>query len=334
MAAVRARRGSGRRRAWLGVLALLALMPFALQAQPYPNKPIRLIVPFPPGGTTDIVARLIADEFSKNLGQHVSVEYRGGGGGAVGAVELARAAPDGYTLGIATVSTMAVNPACNAKLPYRSPEDFAMITNLAAVPNVVAVHPGRIRAQNMRDFIRYLKANPGKVSFASSGTCTVNHMMGELFKIASGTTIVHIPYRGSGPALNDVLGGQVEVLFDNLPSSLMHIQQGKLRPLAIAAPKRVDVLPNVPTFAELGMAPVNDQVWYGLLAPARTPDDIINKLHAAAIKALGSPRVRDGLKQQGATPVGNTPEEFRAQILAERDKMIHLVKRQGIKLEQ
>jgi tripartite-type tricarboxylate transporter receptor subunit TctC len=313
---------------------LLAAASFGAAAQAYPAKPIRLLIPFPPGGTTDIVGRLVADELGRQLGQPVVVENRGGGGGAIGAVEVARSAPDGYTLGMATVSTMAVNPACNPKLPYKSPDDFALITNLAAVPNVIAVNPQRVTAQNMADFIKWLKANPGRVSYASSGTCGIGHMMGELFKVASGTFIVHIPYRGAGPALNDVLAGQVEVLFDNIPSSLPHIQGGRLRALAVAAPKRLDVLPSVPTLAELNLAAVNDQVWYGLIAPAKTPDAIVQRVHDAAVKVLEMPEIRDKLRQQGAAAVGNTPEQFRAQIVAERDKMINLVKRQGIKLEQ
>jgi tripartite-type tricarboxylate transporter receptor subunit TctC len=318
----------------VALAACALLLPLAAVAQNYPNKPVRLIIPFPPGGTTDIVGRLVADELGKNLGQPVVVENRGGGGGAIGATEVAKAAPDGYTLGMATVSTMAVNPACNPKLPYKSPDDFAVITNLAAVPNVIAVNPDRVKAQNMGEFVAYLKANPGKLSFASSGTCGIGHMMGELFKVASGTFIVHIPYRGAGPALNDVLAGQVEVLFDNIPSSLPHIQSGKLRALAVAAPQRLEALPNVPTLAELKMPSVNDQVWYGLLAPAKTPDDVLKKIHDAAVKTLNTPAIREKLKQQAATPVGNSPAEFRAQIVAERDKMIDLVKRQGIKLEQ
>ena len=312
----------------------LAAAPLFAAAQSYPIKPIRLIVPFAPGGTTDIVARLIADPLGRELGQTVVVENRGGGGGAPGAAELARSAPDGYTLGMATVSTMAVNPACNPKLPYRSPEDFAMITNLVGVPNVVAVHPAKIAARNMGDFVKYLKANPGKISYASSGTCGIGHMMGELFKATSGTYMVHIPYRGAGPALNDVLAGQVEVLFDNIPSSLPHLQSGKLIAIAVAAPKRLEQMPDVPTLAELKMVPVNDQVWYGLVAPAKTPDDIIKRVHAAAVKVLAMPDVRAKLMQQTAVPIGNTPEQFRAQIISERDKMIDLVKRQGIKLEQ
>ena len=312
----------------------LAVAPLFAAAQSYPNKPIRLIVPFAPGGTTDIVARLIADPLGRELGQTVVVENRGGGGGAPGAAELARAAPDGYTLGMATVSTMAVNPACNPKLPYRSPEDFALITNLVGVPNVVAVHPAKIAARNMGDFLKYLKANPGKISYASSGTCGIGHMMGELFKATSGTYMVHIPYRGAGPALNVVLAGPVEVLFDNIPSSLPHLQSGKLIAIAVAAPKRLEQLPDVPTLAELKMVPVNDQVWYGLVAPAKTPDEVIKRVHAAAVKVLAMPDVRAKLLQQTAVPIGNSPEQFRAQIISERDKMIDLVKRQGIKLEQ
>ena len=318
----------------MAAAVLLAASPLVASAQAYPNKPIRLIVPFAPGGTTDIIARVIADPLSKELGQTVIVENRGGGGGAPGAAEVARAAPDGYTIGMATVSTKAVNPACNAKLPYKSPDDFATITNLVGVPNVVAVHPGKVAAKDMAEFVSFLKSNPGRLSYASSGTCGIGHMMGELFKASSSTFMVHIPYRGAGPALNDVLAGQVEVLFDNIPSSLPHFQTGKLRPLAVAAPNRLPQLPNVPTFAELKMPAVNDQVWYGLVAPAKTPDDIIKRLHAAALKVLAQPDVRSKLVQQTAVPIGNSPEEFRKQIIVERDKMIDLVKRQGIKLEQ
>jgi tripartite-type tricarboxylate transporter receptor subunit TctC len=198
---------------------------------------------------------------------------------------------------------------------------------------VVSVNPSKVAAQNMGDFVKFLKANPGKLSYASSGTCGIGHMNGELFKVTTGTFMVHIPYRGSGPALNDVLAGQVEVFFDNIPSSLASIQAGKLRALAVAAPKRIEALPNVPTYAELGMGAVNDQVWYGLLAPAGTPADVVNKIRDAAVKTLADPDVRNRLKQQGADPIGNTPDEFRKQIISERDKMVDLVKRQGIKLD-
>lgn len=312
--------------------ACLAAAPAA--AQNYPVKPIRLIIPFPPGGTTDIVGRLVADQLGKQLGQPVVVENRGGGGGAIGASEVAKAAPDGYTLGVATVSTMAVNPACNPKLPYDSLKDFKPITNLAAVPNVVVVNPSKVPAKDMAEFLAQLKSKPGKLSFATSGTCGIGHMMGELFKVASGTYILHIPYRGAGPALNDVLAGQVEIMFDNLPSSVPHIQSGKLRALAVASPKRLDILPNVPTFAELKLDPVNDMAWYGLVAPAGTPDAVVAKVQEAAAKVLASPEMREKLRLQGATPVANSPAEFRKQIETERAKMVDLVKRQGIKLEQ
>ncbi|MEG0821049.1 MAG: tripartite tricarboxylate transporter substrate binding protein BugE [Burkholderiaceae bacterium] len=318
------------------VAAALALgaLPALAAAQAYPTKPIRLIIPFPPGGTTDIVGRLVADQLGKQLGQPVVVENRGGGGGAIGALEVAKATPDGHTLGIATVSTMAVNPACNPKLPYDSLRDFKPITNLAAVPNVVVVNPGKVGAKDMGEFVSLLKSQPGKLSFATSGTCGIGHMMGELFKLTTGTFIAHIPYRGAGPALNDVLAGQVEIMFDNLPSSVPHIQSGKLRALAVAAPKRLDILPNVPTFAELKMTPVNDMAWYGLVAPAGTPEAVVSKIQQAAAKVLNTPEMKEKLRLQGAAPVANSPAEFRAQIEQERDKMIDLVKRQGIKLDQ
>jgi len=325
-----------RRAAGLRVLAAVLMLTAGsvALAQSYPNKPIRYIIPFPPGGTTDIVGRLVADQMSRVIGQPLVVENRGGGGGAIGAEAIAKAAPDGYTIGMATVSTHAVNPACNPQLPYDPMKDFQMITNLAAVPNVLAVNPQRLPVKDMPEFLKAVRERPGKLSYATSGACGIGHMMGELFKATTNTYILHIPYRGAGPALNDVVGGQVEMIFDNLPSSLPFIQAGRLRPIAVAAPKRLDVLPNVPTFAELKMVPVNDQAWYGLIAPARTPDEAVRKVYEAALKVLADPGVRSKLKEQGAEPVGNTPAEYRAQITTELAKMQDLVKRQGIKLEQ
>ncbi|WP_194724520.1 tripartite tricarboxylate transporter substrate binding protein BugE [Noviherbaspirillum malthae] len=301
-------------------------------AQSYPNKPIRLIVPFAPGGTTDIVARVVGDKLGKELGQAVVIENRGGGGGSIGATAISKADPDGYTIGISTVSTHAVNPACNPKLGYNPLTDFTPITNLARTPNVLTVNP-KFPAQDFKGFLEYVKKNPGKLNYATSGTCSIQHMVGEQFKLSTGTFILHIPYRGAGPALNDLLGGQVDMMFDNLPSSMSHIQSGKLKPFAIAWNKRLDALPNVPTFAELGLKQVNDPAWYGLVAPAKTPDDIIKKINAAAVKALAMPEVRERLLQSGAEPVGNSPSEHAAEIKAELEKMSNLVKKQNIKFD-
>src|SRR5690606_26198472 len=213
----------------------------------YPTKPVRLIVPFPPGGTTDIVGRLVADKLGAGWGQPVVVENHAGAGGSIGSAAIASAAPDGYTLGIATVSTHGINPAIYKNLPFDAQKDFQPITNLAAVPNVMSTHPS-VPAEDMASFIALAKKDPGKITYASAGNGSVSHMMGELFKMASGVDLLHVPYRGVGPALNDTLAGQVNVLFDNLPSSLPHIQAGKLRALAVAAPQRVAALPDVPTF--------------------------------------------------------------------------------------
>jgi tripartite-type tricarboxylate transporter receptor subunit TctC len=316
------------------VCALVSGFAFAAAAHAdnFPSKPITLIVPFAPGGTTDIVARIVADKLGKELGQAVVVENRGGGGGSIGAAAISKAAPDGYTIGVSTVSTHAVNAACNPKLGYDPITGFAPITNMARTPNVLTVN-SKFAAQDFKQFLDQVKKNPGKLNYATSGTCSIQHMVGEQFKASTGTFILHIPYRGAGPALNDLLGGQVDMMFDNLPSSMSHIQSGKLRPLAIAWNKRLDALPNVPTFAELGLKQVNDPAWYGLVAPPKTPEDIIKKLNAAAVKVLNMPEVKDRLKQQGAEPVGNTPAEHAAEIKAELDKMKNVVTKQGIKFD-
>lgn len=245
-------------------LAGLCLSGAAQAADAYPNKPIRLIVPFAAGGTTDIVARVVAEGLGRELGQAVVVENRGGGGGSIGADALARSTPDGYTLGVATVSTMATNPATNPKTPYNPLKDFAPITNMVNVPNVLTVNPA-VPAKSVAEFVALLKANPGKYSYASSGAGGIGHLDGELFKSLTQTDMVHVPYRGSGPALNDVIAGQVNAQFDNLPSSMPHIQAGKLRALAIAAPKRLPALPDVPTRRRRPAG--NGQ--YGLVRPGR-----------------------------------------------------------------
>jgi len=311
---------------------MLAVPGLAAAQSSYPNKPVRVIVPFAPGGSTDIIARLVGERMGRELGQPFVIENRGGGGGAIGAGEAARAAPDGYTLSIATVSTMAINPACNPKLGYDPLKDFQPVTNFAHTANVLAVNP-KVPANDFKSFLELAKKEPGKFSFATSGTCSINHFLGELFQLGTGAKIVHIPYRGSGPDIADVVGGQVQMLFDNLPSSMPNIQAGKLKALAVAWDKRVDGLPDVPTFKELGLPLMNDPAWYGLLAPAGTPTDIINKLRDAAVKVLSDPQVKDTLSKQGAAAVGNTPAEFRTEIEKELNKAKDVVKKQNIKLE-
>ena len=312
--------------------ALAAVAPTAWAADNYPSRPIKLVVPFGAGGSTDIVARLLADKMGPILGQAVVIENKAGAGGSIGASEIAKAAPDGYTIGMATVSTHGANPAIMSKLPYDAKKDFAPITNVMAVPSVFVVHPS-VPANTMQEFIALAKKEPGKYSFASPGTGSLGHANIENFMNLAGIDLLHIPYKGAGQALNDALGGQVNAMTDNLSSSLTNIKAGKLRPLAVLGLQRAEVLPDVPTYTELGFPEMGDGGWFGLVAPAGTPKPIIDKLNAAAHKVMQDPDFQKKQKEIAGEGMGNTPEEFAKQIDAAIARYTAVAKRANIKID-
>jgi tripartite-type tricarboxylate transporter receptor subunit TctC len=319
------------RRSLIQAAALSGLSPLAW-ADGYPAKPVRLIVPFAPGGTTDIIARIVSERMTSLLGQTMIVDNKAGGGGTVGATEIVRSAPDGYTLGVATVSTTASNPAINPKIAYNPLTDFTPVINIAATPNVIAVHPS-FPARDYAGFVAELKKNPAKHSYATSGNGGIGHMQMELYKSLAGVFVLHIPYRGAGPALNDTVAGQVPMIFDNLPSALPFIKDGRLIPIVIAAPQRLAVLPNVPTFKEVGLEPVNRMAYYGIQGPKGLSREVVDKVHNAMKKAVEIPEVRKRIEDTGSLIVANTPEQFAAQIAAEFEVYKKVVAAQKLKLD-
>lgn len=313
-------------------IALAVGATWARAQDSYPTRTITMIVPFAPGGTTDVIARIIAEALRGPLGQAVIVDNRGGAGGTIGTAALVKAPPDGYTIGMGTASTLAINPAVYRNLSFDVTKDLAAVGNVAAVPNIMTIHPS-LPARDMAAFIPYAKAHNGKLSYGSAGTGSVSHLMGEQFRLAIGTDIVHVPYRGVGPALNDAVGGQIQVMYDNLPSTLPLVQGGRLRALAVSSPQRLPVLPDVPTFRELKLDDLDWMAFFGLVAPAGTPPAIIQRLNDALKKVLAEPELRDKLAAQQALVIGNSPQEFSAEIARELARFRRAVAAANIKVE-
>jgi len=321
-------------RSWKILLAAAATFAAAsgAWAQGYPTRAIKLVVPFSAGGSTDIIARLTAEQMRKELGQAVVVENVGGAAGALGTLQVKSATPDGYTLLIATVSTMIVYPAAHPK-PQYTLDDFVPITNIASMPNVMTVNP-KFPAKDLNEFIKIVKANPDKYTYATSGVGSINHMLGESFQAYSGTKLIHVPYKGSGPAMQDVMGGQVDILFDQFPSSKNFIDTGKLKAIGAMSPQKIPGYPNIMTMEDAGLKGFTDEAWYGLLAPAGVPAEVSSKLGEAMKKVMASPELRKKLEEIGARPVGNSPAEFKQQVKTEIDRMKKLVQERNIKLQE
>jgi tripartite-type tricarboxylate transporter receptor subunit TctC len=325
------------RRTLIALAAALALPGAALAQANWPTKPVRIVVPFAPGGTTDILARVLAPELSKAFGQQFIVDNRGGAGGNIGADHVAKADADGYTLLMGTVGTHGINKALYSKLPYDPQKDFAPITLVAGVPNIMVMNAARAKELGINtvpDFIRYAKANPGKLNMASSGNGTSIHLAGELFKAKTGVFMTHIPYRGSGPAVRDLIGGTMDVMYDNLPSAMPHIQAGSLKAFAVTSDVRSQALPDIPTVAEAANLPgFEASSWFGMLAPAGTPPAIVARLQTEIAKALKLPEINTRLAGLGAIPSGNTPQEFARLIDSEIAKWAPVVKAAGARVD-
>jgi tripartite-type tricarboxylate transporter receptor subunit TctC len=314
------------------VVALLAVATSPAHAQAWPNKPITLIVPFPPGGGTDAFARPLSVQLSKQLGRPVIIDNRGGAGGTVGASIAAKQPPDGYTFFIGAVHH-AIAPSFYPKLDYNIETDLVPLTIIANPPQVIVVNPTRIKADNFKDFLDFVRKNPGKLNYASAGNGTSHHLAGELFKIQSKTFIIHIPYRGAGPALNDLLAGNVDMMFDGLGSSAQHIRSGRIKPLAIASPKRSPAFPNLPTSAEVGMPEYVVSTWYGIWGVKGTPKDILDRMHAEVVKAVSSPEMRDIWVSQGSDTATMSQDQFAKFLASEIKRWAQVTQASGAKLD-
>ena len=316
----------------LMAILLLACLPVMAGAQSaYPNKPIRMIVPYPPGGPTDVLGRIVAQKLSESLGQQLVVENRPGASGMIGSEIVAKAAPDGYTL-LTNASIHVINPSLYPKMSFDALRDFAPVSLIAQVPLILVVNPA-LPAKSVPELIALGKAQPNLLNFGSSGNAAAPHLAGESFKIATGVRMQHVPYKGSAPALTDLIGGQVQLIFDSMPSAMPHVKSGKIRALAVTTAKRSPTVPDLPTIAESGAPGFDISTWYGVWAPVGTPKDIVNKVAAEMAKALQQPAVRERLAALGAEPVGNTPEEFAAYCQSELAKWSKIVRESGAKAD-
>lgn len=300
----------------------------AALAAPYPEKPIRMVVPFPPGGTTDLLGRILATRLSETLGQQVVVDNRPGAGGTIGSDVVAKSSADGYTLLFGTVGTQSINASLYKRLPFDAQKDFTPVALFAGVPNILVVNP-KVQAKSVQELVSYAKANPGKLNMGSAGNGTTNHLSGELFKAMAGADIVHVPYKGSGPAMADLLANQVQLMFDNLPGSLPHVKAGRLRALAVTGATRSPALPDVPTMAEAGITGYVADVWFGVVAPGNLPRDVLARLSAEITRIAQDKAMQDKLAQAGAVPLTSSPTEFATLIRTDTEKWAKLVKTSG-----
>jgi len=312
-------------------LALLAFASLA-RADDYPSRPIRFVVPYPAGGPLDTVARLLGQKVSESLKQPIIVDNRLGACGNIGADFVAKSAPDGYTILMGAVATHAINPTLYSHIPYDPVADFMPITQVASTPNVLVVNPS-VPAKDVREFIAYAKANPGKLNFGSGSTGSAGHLAGELFKTMAGVDMAHVPYKGAGPAMQDLVAGQIQLMFDNLASSLGQIRAGKVRALAVTTAKRTSLAPELPTIAESGLPGFDINTWFGVFAPAKTPQPVVDRLYTEFTRALAMPDVRQKMIDLGAEPVGNKPAEFAAYIRSEKDKYARVIRASGAKVD-